>query len=139
MEKQFPEEPLSEKLRLLIDGGNEAGTYALTTDRDRVICNLEQLDLYGQLQTQATASGQGVSIVFDVGRYAAIATVSRDLSRMSMEFFDFRACGDIRQLSAPALFDGYPEPVVRGLEELCSQLAASFREPEDDWVELSRG
>jgi hypothetical protein len=62
----------------------------------------------------------------------------RSSSEMSMELFDFRACGDIRQMSAPALFEGYPEPVVRGLEELGSELAASFSEAEDDLVELAR-
>jgi hypothetical protein len=140
MERQFQVEqpPLADKYRLLIDRGDEEGTYGLATDRDKVIYNLELLDLYGQVQSTAPTTGEGISLVLAAGRYVGIAKVSADLSQMSMELFDCRVHSDIKGVGAPALYGGYPEPVVRGLEELGAELAASFSEAEDDLVELAR-
>lgn len=139
MEKLFIVEqpPHSEKFRLLVDECIETGQYGLTTDRDKVLYNLELMSLREQVQWQAAASAQGMSFVFEAGRYIGIAAVKKDFSRMSMEFFDFQAYGDFREWNATTLNHEFSEKVVTEFELLRSQLMNSFREPEDDRVELA--
>lgn len=138
MEKLYlPERPAhSNKLRLLIDECIESGNYGLTTDRAKVEYNLKMLGMHEHVLRQSAASAQGMSFVFDAGRFIVIAKVKSDQSQMSMDFFDFRVYANFREVNASKLDHEFSEKVVSQFEKILYQLNASYRDAADNKVEL---
>jgi hypothetical protein len=80
-------------LILLIDDANDSFSFGFTDTKTKVLYNLKILENIiksANLDDQLEKSKKGLTTLFPLGRYIVILEISKDKSKMTMTFFDFR-------------------------------------------------
>lgn len=124
------------ELSLLIDDINETGTFAFTTNLERVERNCSLLGLHEDVGINSTLSTNGgITTVFATGRYVTILESNRLETDKKMWFFDIFASGDLRTFNQTILQGHFSERLINEFERVKSERLASFTD-RDDLVEL---
>lgn len=128
--------PISSKYRLLVDDINDYGTFAITTDIEKVLYNRRVLgsELSIHLETYTALSSKGMTTALPLGRFITIWEISKDEKMQRITFVDYDTNVPFREVSKQH-GGGFSDALYDSFEQIQAKMKADFRES-DDQIEL---